>query len=199
MEARMLPDADSRNVMAEIVGSEHPEEVVVMGGHIDSWDVGQGAMDDGGGLVAAWEAVRLIQRLGLKPKRTIRVVGWTNEENGTRGGTTYLDSLGAHVADHVLAIESDGGVFQPWGFDFVGSDSAYAIIRQVASLLTPSQADSIERGAERRTSGRSWSGAYRAWGCESTTSATSGITTPRATRSTSWTPPNSPAASRSWP
>lgn len=146
MDAKMLPDADSRNVMAEIVGSEHPEEVVVMGGHIDSWDVGQGAMDDGGGVVAAWEALRLIQRLGLKPRRTIRAVGWTNEENGLRGGTAYRDALGDRVAQHVLAIESDGGVFRPRGFDFSGSDSAFAIIRQVAALLTPIEADSIARG-----------------------------------------------------
>ena len=146
MEARMLPDADSRNVMAEIVGSEHPEQVVVMGGHIDSWDVGQGAMDDAGGVVAAWEAVHLLKRLGLTPRRTIRVVGWTNEENGLRGGLAYRDSLGDRIAGHVLAIESDGGVFRPRGFDFTGSDSAYAIIRQVATLLAPLQADAIERG-----------------------------------------------------
>ena len=144
--AHLLPDADSRNVMAELTGREHPEQVVVMGGHIDSWDVGQGAMDDGGGLVAAWEAVHLLKRLGLTPRRTIRVVGWTNEENGTRGGITYRDSLGDHVSDHLLAIESDGGVFRPHGFDFTGSDAAYAIIRQVATLLAPLQADSIERG-----------------------------------------------------
>lgn len=146
MEARMLPDADSRNVMAELRGSELSEQVVVMGGHIDSWDVGQGAMDDAGGVVAAWEAVRLLKRLGLTPRRTIRAVGWTNEENGLRGAITYRDSLGGRVADHVLAIESDGGVFRPRGFDFTGSDSAYAIIRQVATLLAPLQADSIERG-----------------------------------------------------
>lgn len=146
MQAHMLPDADSRNVMAEITGSEHPEQVVVMGGHIDSWDVGQGAMDDGGGVVAAWEAVHLLRRLGLRAKRTIRVVGWTNEENGLRGGSAYRDSLGDHVSDHVLAIESDGGAFRPRGFDFTGTDSAYAIIREVAKLLAPLQADSIERG-----------------------------------------------------
>ena len=146
MDAHLLPDADSRNVMAELTGREHPEQVIVMGGHIDSWDVGQGAMDDGGGLVAAWEAVHLLKRLGLSPRRTIRVVGWTNEENGTRGGITYRDSLGDHVSDHLLAIESDGGVFRPHGFDFTGSDAAYAIIRQVATLLAPLQADSIERG-----------------------------------------------------
>lgn len=146
MEAKTLPDADSRNVMAEIVGSEHPEEVIVLGGHIDSWDVGQGAMDDGGGVVAAWEAVKLIQRLGLKPKRTIRVVGWTNEENGFRGATTYAENLGDKVANHVLAMESDAGTFAPTGFGFTGSENALKIIREVATLLAPIDADSITVG-----------------------------------------------------
>ncbi|MGH7552224.1 MAG: M20/M25/M40 family metallo-hydrolase, partial [Longimicrobiales bacterium] len=85
MSAQTLPDAPSRNVVAEVLGREKPDEVVVLGGHIDSWDVGQGAMDDGGGSVAAWEAVRLIHRLGLRPRRTVRVVLWTNEENGVDG------------------------------------------------------------------------------------------------------------------
>jgi len=144
MEARMLPDADSRNVMAEIVGSEYPEQVIVMGGHIDSWDVGQGAMDDGGGVVAAWEAIRLIQRLGLKPKRTIRAVGWTNEENGTRGGWAYRDARSAEELLHtVVAFESDNGSFRPLGVGFTGSDSARATIRQIAALLAPIAADSV--------------------------------------------------------
>jgi carboxypeptidase Q len=148
MQARMLPDASSRNVMAELVGSEHPDEVVVMGGHIDSWDVGQGAMDDGGGLVVAWEAVRLLQRLGLHPRRTIRVVGWTNEENGGRGGRAYRDARIAELDKQVLAIESDAGVFRPHGFDFGGTDSAYAIVREIGSLLAPIQADSMVRGSD---------------------------------------------------
>ncbi len=146
MEAKSLPDAISRNVMGEIVGSEHPEEIVVLGGHIDSWDVGQGAMDDGGGVVAAWEAVKLIQRLGLKPKRTIRVVGWTNEENGFRGATTYADNLGDKVANHVFAMESDAGTFRPTGFGFTGSDAALQVLRQVGALLRPIGADSISVG-----------------------------------------------------
>ena len=146
MEAKMLPDADSRNVMAEIVGSEHPEEVVVMGGHIDSWDVGQGAMDDGGGVVAAWEALKVIQRLGLKPRRTIRVVGWTNEENGTRGGVAYRDARGADVAKHILAIESDGGVFKPTGFDYGGPPQALAVLKEIGRLLAPLGADTVEEG-----------------------------------------------------
>ncbi|MDH5642838.1 MAG: M28 family metallopeptidase [Gemmatimonadota bacterium] len=146
MEAQTLPDAESRNVMAEITGREFPEEVVVLGGHIDSWDVGQGAMDDGGGCVAAWEAVRLLQELGLRPRRTVRVVFWTNEENGLRGGNVYRDSLGDDVSDHVLAIESDGGVFKPSGFGFGGSDAAYDIVKRIGELLEPIDAGSITRG-----------------------------------------------------
>ena len=142
MAAKMMPDAPSRNVMGEIVGSEKPDEVVVFGGHIDSWDVGRGAMDDGGGVVVAWEAVKLLQRLGLKPKRTIRVVGWTNEENGGKGGQGYRDAHKAEVDKHVLAIESDGGVFKPQGFGFNGSDAAFETVKQIGTLL-----DRIESGA----------------------------------------------------
>ena len=146
MSAKMLPDAPSRNAVAEIIGSEKPDEVVVFGGHIDSWDVGRGAMDDGGGVVVAWEAVRLLQRLGLKPKRTIRVVGWTNEENGGRGGRGYRDAHKAEVDKHVLAIESDGGVFKPLGFGFTGSDAAFEIVKQVGTLLDRIGSGAIVRG-----------------------------------------------------
>jgi len=146
MSARTLPDRESRNVMGELVGSERPDEVVVMGGHIDSWDVGQGAMDDGGGVVAAWEAVRLIKALGLTPKRTIRAVGWVNEENGLRGGNAYRDAHATELDKHILAIESDEGVFRPFGFSFTGTDSAYNVIRNVAALLAGFDADSVGRG-----------------------------------------------------
>ena len=146
MSARTLPDAPSRNVVAEIRGRERPDEVVVMGGHIDSWDVGQGAMDDAGGVVAAWEAVRLMKALGLRPRRTIRVVGWTNEENGTRGGTTYRTTHAAEVDKHVFALESDNGVFRPYGIAAVGTDSAIAMLRRIAPLLHRIGADSVSRG-----------------------------------------------------
>ncbi len=146
MSAQTLPDAPSRNVVAEIRGRERPDEVVVLGGHIDSWDVGQGAMDDAGGSVAAWEAVRLMQRLGLRPRRTVRVVMWTNEENGLRGGNAYRDAHRAEIPNHVLAMESDGGVFKPEGFGFSGTDSAFAIVKQVGSLLERIGAGSITRG-----------------------------------------------------
>ena len=145
MGARQLPPAKSRNVVAEIVGREKPDEVVVVGGHIDSWDVGQGAMDDAGGSVAAWEAVRLMHRLGLRPRRTVRVVLWTNEENGVEGGKAYRDRYTPELDRHVMAMESDGGVFQPKGFAFAGSDSAAALVRQAASLLESIGATSVEQ------------------------------------------------------
>lgn len=144
MEARTLPDVPSRNVLAELVGSERPDEIVVLGGHIDSWDVGQGAMDDGGGVVAAWEAVRLMKELGLRPRRTVRVVGWTNEENGLRGGTQYAaDHADEH---HILAMESDAGVFRPLGFGFTGSEEAYELIREIGTLLEGIGSGTITRG-----------------------------------------------------
>jgi carboxypeptidase Q len=146
MEARTLPMVESRNVMGEVVGSEFPDEVIVLGGHIDSWDVGQGAMDDGGGVVAAWEAIRLIKELGLTPRRTIRAVGWTNEENGLGGGNAYRDEHMDALGDHILAMESDGGVFAPQGFGFTGSDAAFEIISEIGTLLEPIGAGNISRG-----------------------------------------------------
>ena len=146
MNAKTLPDAPSRNVVAEIRGRELPDEVVVMGGHIDSWDVGQGAMDDAGGVVAAWEAVRLMKALGIRPRRTIRVVGWTNEENGTRGGIGYRAAHAADIDKHVFALESDNGVFRPSGIAVVGTDSAIAMLRRIAPLLARIGADSVIRG-----------------------------------------------------
>jgi carboxypeptidase Q len=146
LSARQEPDVPSRNVMGELVGSERPDEVVVMGGHIDSWDVGQGAMDDGGGCVVAWEAVKLLQRLGLRPRRTVRVVMWTNEENGLRGGRAYRDAYRDQLDRHVLAIESDGGVFEPQGFGFSGSDEAFAIVQQIGRLLERIGAGTVTEG-----------------------------------------------------
>ena len=120
----MLPDAHAFNVVGEIRGSERPEEIVVVSGHFDSWDVGTGSTDDGGGCVAAWEALRLMKQLGLRPRRTVRVVLWTNEENGLRGGLAYRDRYKDELARHVLMLESDGGVFKPTGFGFSGSETA---------------------------------------------------------------------------
>jgi carboxypeptidase Q len=137
MEGRMLPEVRSRNVVAEITGSENPEEIVVLGGHIDSWDVGQGAMDDAGGCVAAWQVLRVMQKLGLRPRRTVRVVLWTNEEIGLRGGQGYRDAHVDELDNHVLAMETDGGVFEPEALGFTGSDAAFELIQDVGRLLEP--------------------------------------------------------------
>ena len=146
MEARTLADGISHNVVAEIPGTEKPEEIVIVSGHIDSWDVGQGAMDDGGGCLAAWEAARLMLKLGLQPRRTVRVVLWTNEENGMRGARSYAKRHEAALAKHTLAIESDSGVFRPTGFGFLGSGRGMEIIRGVAKLLDPIGSGSIAKG-----------------------------------------------------
>lgn len=144
LESKELPDSPSRNVIAEIRGSEKPDEVVVFGGHIDSWDVGQGAMDDGGGCLAAWHALKVIRELGLRPRRTLRVVLWTNEENGFRGATAYAE---AHKNEkHVLAIESDAGVFKPTGFGFTGRDSVLNLVKAISGLLAPIDAARITLG-----------------------------------------------------
>ncbi len=146
MDAETLPDAPSRNVIGEIVGSELPEEVVVVGGHSDTWDVGQGAMDDGGGIVAAWEAVHLLHELGLRPRRTVRAVMFVNEENGLRGGNGYRDTHIDELDNHILAIESDGGVFKPTALGFSGSEEAFEILTGIAPLLAPLGVDVTQGG-----------------------------------------------------
>jgi carboxypeptidase Q len=143
MEAAFLPDADSANVIGEIRGRERPDEVVVVGGHFDSWDVGTGSTDDGGGCVVTWEALRLMQKLNLRPRRTVRVVLFTNEENGLAGGRAYLERYRSQLANHVLMLESDSGVFRPTGFGFTGSPAARATLQQIASLLHNIDADRI--------------------------------------------------------
>jgi len=146
MEAKMAAERWSRNVIGQINGTTYPDEIIVVGGHIDSWDVGQGAHDDGGGCIAAWEAVRLIKELGLKPKRTIRCVMWTNEENGGKGNQAYRDMHMDELKNHVLAIESDGGVFAPEGFGFTGSDAAREIVEDIHHLMKPIQAHTLSKG-----------------------------------------------------
>jgi len=137
MGAKTLPDAPSANVVAEIRGTEKPEEVIILSGHLDSWDVGQGAQDDGAGSVIAMEAARLIQTLGLKPRRTIRVVLWTNEENGLRGGLAYRDAHRAEFKNIIAAIESDSGSEKVSGFDLdLRKASAEGKASALASLKT---------------------------------------------------------------
>jgi carboxypeptidase Q len=135
MEARSEGEVESANVVGELRGREKPEEVVVVGGHLDSWDVGAGASDDGAGCVVTWEALRLMKKTGLRPRRTVRVVLFTNEENGTRGGLAYRDQHRAELSKHVAMLESDIGVFRPTGFGFTGNPRGRAAVASIASLL----------------------------------------------------------------
>ncbi len=146
MEAHFEADVESANVVGEIRGRERPDEVVVVSGHLDSWDVGAGATDDGGGCVVSWEALRIMKKLNLRPRRTVRVVLWTNEENGGRGGLAYRDQHRAELARHVMMMESDSGVFRPLGFGFTGSDAARDTIKAIATLLAGIAADQISPG-----------------------------------------------------
>ena len=146
MQAHFEPDGESANVIGEIRGRELPNEVVVVSGHLDSWDVGAGATDDGGGCVVSWEALRILKKLNLRPRRTVRVVLWTNEENGGRGGLAYRDQHRAELANHVMMMESDSGVFRPLGFGFSGSDQAREKVRAIATLLSGIGADEVTPG-----------------------------------------------------
>ncbi len=143
MSAAMLADVPSANVVAELRGSEHPEQVVLLGAHLDSWDVGSGAHDDGGGCMQIWQALRILKTLGLRPRRTIRIVLFTNEENGLRGGTAYHDAHKDDARNHVLAIETDSGTFHPLGFGVSGSESVKATAGQIVALLEPIGAGTI--------------------------------------------------------
>eukprot|EP01094_Clydonella_sp_ATCC50884_P016939 TRINITY_DN2865_c0_g1_i1.p1 TRINITY_DN2865_c0_g1~~TRINITY_DN2865_c0_g1_i1.p1 ORF type:complete len:466 (-),score=134.33 TRINITY_DN2865_c0_g1_i1:1368-2765(-) len=148
MEARTEDDSWSRNVWGEIRGTEKPEEVVVIGGHIDSWDVGSGAHDDGGGCLISWEAVRLLKELGLRPRRTIRAVFFTNEENGQRGAAAYRDALSQEQLNNtVMAMESDGGTFKPIGLSFDGTLVAEKTVQLIANLLAPEITINVTAGS----------------------------------------------------
>jgi carboxypeptidase Q len=146
MEAHFEADAQSYNVVGDITGRELPNEIVLVGGHFDSWDVGAGASDDGGGCVVTWDALRLMKKLGLRPRRTVRVVLFTNEENGTRGGTGYRDAHAAELKDHVMLLESDGGIFDPEGFGYSGPAAGKATVTAIASLLSSIGADPVRDG-----------------------------------------------------
>ena len=137
IDARYEADVESANVVAEIRGREAPEEIVLLGGHLDSWDVGTGASDDAVGCIVTWEALRLMQALGVQPRRTVRLVLFTNEENGLRGATAYARAHAAEAANHVLALESDSGVFAPARLGFSGTRAARARILDVGRLLDP--------------------------------------------------------------
>ena len=137
MEAKFDADVESFNVVGELRGTEKPDEIVLVGCHFDSWDPGTGASDDAVGCIVTWEAARLMKKLNIRPRRTMRVVLFTNEENGLRGGNGYRDAHAREAANHVLALESDSGVFAPARLGFSGSEAARKIVSEIATLLAP--------------------------------------------------------------
>jgi carboxypeptidase Q len=146
MGARMEPDANSADVIGEIPGREHPEEVVVIGGHLDSWDVGQGAQDDGASIMACLQALSLMKKLGIQPRRTIRVAFWVNEENGGRGGIAYREFVGDQIKNHVAAIEMDGGAEAPRGYSAGVDANSTEMLKQIGKLLERVGASEITGG-----------------------------------------------------
>lgn len=132
-----LPDAKSYNVIGEIKGSEKPDEIIVVGGHLDSWDLAEGAHDDGAGCVQSIEVLRIMKALGIKPKRTIRAVMFMNEENGLRGGIQYADQAKKNNEKHLAAVESDNGGFTPRGFGIAGTPEQRAKVMPYKPLLAP--------------------------------------------------------------
>jgi carboxypeptidase Q len=146
LECSTLPDVQAYNVIGEIRGSEHPEEIVLVGGHLDSWDKGTGAHDDGSGVVQSIEAIRLIKKLNIQPKRTVRCVLFANEENGLRGAKEYAKSLTSQKGKHIAAIETDAGGFSPRGFGVVADSVQFANIEKISSVLSDVGADKFFRG-----------------------------------------------------
>ena len=135
-----LPDVESANVIGDIKGSEHPEQVVIVSGHLDSWDLGTGAIDDGAGVAVSMEAANLIQKLHLKPKRTIRVIAWMNEENGSAGSKQYAKDHEKDWANHFATMETDNGAGHPIGLNVKAKPEVKAMLKPVAAILQESGA-----------------------------------------------------------
>jgi carboxypeptidase Q len=154
MAAQNFPPVASRNIIAELKGSEFPEQVVMLGGHTDSWDVGQGAEDDAAGFMLAWEAMSLIQRAGIVPRRTLRLIGWVCEEFGGIGAQQYFAAHQAEATNMSLVLESDLGVFQPFGLHFTQSNpAAVAIMTQIMSYAAPLNSSRVVGGGGDEDSG----------------------------------------------
>jgi len=135
-----LPDVESANVLADIKGSEHPEQVIVVSGHLDSWDLGTGAIDDGAGVAVSMETANLIQRLHLKPKRTIRIIAWMNEENGLAGSKQYAKDHEKEWMNHFAAMETDGGADHPLGINIKAKPEVKKMFAPIAAILQTSGA-----------------------------------------------------------
>jgi len=156
MEAKNHDDSESFNLVGEIVGEEYPDEVVIIGGHMDTWDVTDGSMDDGGGVMMAWEAVRVIQLLGLKPKRTIRVVLWTAEEFGLFGGEEYFWQHNETSINTSLVMQADMGSFKPFGIRLNSSNCARDIMQDIMNLLHEINATKICPGSGSSSDTAEW-------------------------------------------
>jgi carboxypeptidase Q len=143
-----LPDEVSYNVIADLRGSERPEQIVIASGHLDSWDLGTGAIDDAAGIAVAMQTANLCKQLGLQPSRTLRVIAWMNEENGSRGSAAYMADYKDSLPSHVAAIESDLGANHPLGFGGFFDPSAIPILRQIAGELAPIGANLVENTGE---------------------------------------------------
>ena len=143
---KQFEDVESYNVIGEIRGSSKPEEIIVVGGHLDSWDLGDGSHDDGAGCVQSMEVLNLFKKTGFKPKRTIRVVLFMNEENGLRGGTKYAEVANTNKEKHIFALESDSGGFTPRGFTFDSSDKDFDKIKSWKPLFEPFLVHYFEKG-----------------------------------------------------
>jgi hypothetical protein len=146
MACQTLPDVKSYNVVGEIKGSKYPNEIITVGGHLDSWDLAQGAHDDGTGCVQSMEVLRLLKATGLRPERTVRAVMFMNEENGTRGGNKYAELAKAAKEVHVAAMESDGGGFTPRGFGIEAEPAVVRKIQQWQPLFVPYGSGDIKPG-----------------------------------------------------
>ena len=145
-DCKNLPDVKSYNVIGEIKGSDFPNEIIVVGGHLDSWDLGDGAHDDGAGIVQSMEVLNIFNKISYKPKRTIRVVLYMNEENGLRGGTTYAKNAKNRKENHIFALESDAGGFSPRGFSFEASDNQFKKIKAWKTYFQPYLTDRFTLG-----------------------------------------------------
>jgi hypothetical protein len=143
---RTLPDVLSANVVADLRGRERPDEVVVIGAHLDSWDLGTGAIDDGAGVAMVMETLRLLKALGLVPRRTIRGVLYMNEENGLRGAKAYAEAHAAEAARHVAALESDSGAARPTGWSATVGSGGLEVLKEMARLVAPLGAEAVTAG-----------------------------------------------------
>jgi Zn-dependent M28 family amino/carboxypeptidase len=142
------PDVDSYNVIADWKGTEHPEDVVIVSGHLDSWDLGTGAIDDGAGVVVSMQVIHLLKELGIHPKRTVRFIAWMSEEEGSQGAAAYMEEHKDDAAHHIGAIESDLGADHPSGIYYSGKQALGGWLRPLSGVLEPIGAETLDATPE---------------------------------------------------